>query len=130
MGAKVSVSPDWFEVSATPGSSGGATGLDRFAPGAPGHDRRDGSSGAGLVVIDSLSALHAGVKASQGSFSLPFDGWWIQDGEQLSIEAATVAGDIRQLLRSLVGFEGAAKITPAGLCPWVWVEDLAVTGDA
>jgi hypothetical protein len=29
-----------------------------------------------------------------------------------------------------VGFEGAAKITPSGLCPWVWVEDLAVTGDA
>jgi PmbA protein len=130
MGAKVSVSPDWFEVGVTPGSGGGAMGLDRFAPGAAGHDRPDGSTGAGLVVIDSLSALHAGVKASQGSFSLPFDGWWIKDGDQRSIEAATVAGDIRQLLRTLVGFEGDAKITPAGLCPWVWVEDLAVTGDA
>ena len=129
MGAKVSVSPDWLEVEATPGR-GGLTGLDRFAAGASGHDSASGSSGSGLVVIDSLSALHAGVKASQGSFSLPFDGWWIRDGEQRSIEAATVAGDIRTVLRSLLGFEGEAKITPSGLCPWVWVEDLAITGEA
>jgi PmbA protein len=129
MGAKVSVGPDWFEVGATPGAVGGATGLNRFARGAAAQDRAEGSTGAGLVVIDSLSALHAGVKASQGSFSLPFDGWWIRDGEQRSIEAATVAGDIRSLLRSLVGFEGQAKVTPDGLCPWVWVEALAVTGE-
>jgi PmbA protein len=125
MGAKVSVGPDWFEVGATPGSGGGASGLDRFAP----AGQRSGD-GPGLVVIDSLSALHAGVKASQGSFSLPFDGWWIQNGEQRSIEAATVAGDIREVLQRLVGFEGEAKITPDGLCPWVWVEGLSVTGEA
>jgi PmbA protein len=83
-----------------------------------------------LVVIDSLSALHAGVKASQGSFSLPFDGWLIRDGEAISIEAATVAGDIRNVLMNLVGFEGPSKITPSGLCPWVWVEGLTITGDA
>ena len=129
MGAKVSVGPDWFEVGATPGAVGGASGLNRYALGAAGQDRAEGSTGAGLVVIDSLSALHAGVKASQGSFSLPFDGWWIRDGEQRSIEAATVAGDIRSLLRSLVGFEGQAKVTPDGLCPWVWVDHLAVTGE-
>jgi PmbA protein len=74
--------------------------------------------------------LHAGVKASQGSFSLPFDGWWIHGGESRSIEAATVAGDIRTVLNSLVGFEGIAKVTPGGLCPWVWVEGLSVTGEA
>ena len=129
MGAKVSVGPDWFEVGATPGAVGGASGLNRFARGAAGQDRAEGTTGAGLVVIDSLSALHAGVKASQGSFSLPFDGWWIRDGEQRSIEAATVAGDIRSLLRSLVGFEGQAKVTPDGLCPWVWVDSLAITGE-
>ncbi|MBM5820504.1 MAG: TldD/PmbA family protein, partial [Cyanobacteria bacterium K_DeepCast_150m_m2_101] len=96
MGAKVSVGPDWFEVSATPGSGGGQSGLDRFKAGEP------------IVWIDSLSALHAGVKASQGSFSLPFDGWLIQGGEPRSIEAATVAGDIRQVLKAIVGFEGEA----------------------
>ena len=31
---------------------------------------------------------------------------------------------------SLVGFEGPSKVTPSGLCPWVWVEGLTVTGDA
>jgi PmbA protein len=123
LGAKVSVGPDWFEIGPTPGSSGGAPGLDRFAAGASGDDR-------GLVVIDSLSALHAGVKASQGSFSLPFDGWLVQDGVPRSIEAATVAGDIRTLLKAILGFEGPAKVTPDGLCPHVWVEGLSITGDA
>ena len=118
MGAKVSVGPDWFEVSTTPGSGGGQSGLDRFKAGEP------------IVWIDSLSALHAGVKASQGSFSLPFDGWLIQGGEPRSIEAATVAGDIRQVLKAIVGFEGEAKITPDGLCPMVWVEGLSITGEA
>jgi PmbA protein len=118
MGAKVSVGPDWFEIGPTPGSTGGQAGLNRFQADQP------------IVWIDSLSALHAGVKASQGSFSLPFDGWLIKDGERRSIEAATVAGDIRQVLQTIVGFEGAAKVTPDGLSPMVWVEGLSVTGEA
>ena len=118
MGAKVSVGPDWFEISSAPGSNGGQAGLDRF------------KAGEAIVWIDSLSALHAGVKASQGSFSLPFDGWLIQNGEPRSIEAATVAGDIRQVLKAIVGFEGDAKVTPDGLCPMVWVEGLSITGEA
>ena len=120
LGAKVSVSPDWFEVGPTPGSGGGQQGLDHLQ-----H-----SEHRGLVVIDSLSALHAGVKASQGAFSLPFDGWLVRGGERRSIEAATVAGDIRQVLQAIVGFEGDAKITPDGLCPHVWVEGLSITGEA
>ncbi|MFQ6539133.1 MULTISPECIES: TldD/PmbA family protein [Aphanothece] len=118
LGAKVSVGPDWFEIGPTPGSGGGQQGLDRFRADQP------------LVWIDSLSALHAGVKASQGAFSLPFDGWLIQNGEARSIEAATVAGDIRQVLQGIIGFEGEAKLTPDGLCPLVWVEGLSVTGEA
>ena len=118
LGAKVSVGPDWFEIGPTPGSSGGQSGLDRFKADQP------------IIWIDSLSALHAGVKASQGSFSLPFDGWLIKGGEARSIEAATVAGDIRQVLNAIVGFEGDAKVTPDGLCPMVWVEELSITGEA
>jgi PmbA protein len=118
LGAKVSVGPDWFEIGTTPGSGGGQAGLNRFQADQP------------LVWIDSLSALHAGVKASQGSFSLPFDGWLVRSGECRSIEAATVAGDIRQVLQSIVGFEGEAKVTPDGLCPLVWVEGLSITGEA
>jgi len=118
MGAKVSVGADWLEIGATPGSGGGQQGLNRL-----GHD-------GAVVVIDSLSALHAGVKASQGSFSLPFDGWLVQGGNSRSIEAATVAGDIRTVLQAIVGFEGDAKVTPDGLCPYVWVEGLSITGEA
>ncbi|MEB3185431.1 MAG: TldD/PmbA family protein [Cyanobacteriota bacterium] len=118
LGAKVSVGPDWFEIGPTPGSSGGQQGLNRFKAGEP------------IVWIDSLSALHAGVKASQGSFSLPFDGWLVTNGEARSIEAATVAGDIRNVLNAIVGFEGEPRITPDGLCPLVWVEGLSITGDS
>ena len=118
MGAKVSVGPDWFEIGPTPGTSGGQQGLSRFEADRP------------LVWIDSLSALHAGVKSSQGSFSLPFDGWLVQGGEARSIEAATVAGDIRRVLEGLIGFEGEAKVTPDGVCPLVWVDELSVTGEA
>ena len=118
LGAKVSVGPDWFEIGPSACSDGGQQGLDRFQASEP------------IVWIDSLSALHAGVKASQGSFSLPFDGWLISGGEPRSIEAATVAGDIRQVLKAIIGFEGTAKVTPDGLCPLVWVEGLSITGEA
>jgi len=118
LGAKVSVGPDWFEIGPTPHAEGAQAGLDQHRHGSP------------LVVIDSLSALHAGVKASQGSFSLPFDGWLVQNGERRSIEAATVAGDIRTLLKGLVGFEGDAKVTPDGVSPSVWVDGLSITGEA
>ena len=118
LGAKVSVGPDWFEIGPAAGSAGGQAGLNRFTAAEP------------IVWIDSLSALHAGVKASQGSFSLPFDGWLVRGGEVRSIEAATVAGDIRTLLKAIIGFEGEAKVTPDGLCPLVWVEGLSVTGEA
>ncbi len=118
MGAKVSVGADWFEIGVTPGSGGGQQGLDRLNHAGP------------VVVIDSLSALHAGVKASQGSFSLPFDGWLVEGGVSRSIEAATVAGDIRTVMKAIIGFEGEAKVTPDGLCPYVWVEGLSITGEA
>ena len=111
------MSPDWFEIGPTPGAGCGDVSLNRF-------------QADGVVWIDSLSALHAGVKASQGAFSLPFDGWLLKGGERRSIEAATVAGDIRQVLKSLLAFEGEAQVTPDGLCPHVWVEGLAITGEA
>ena len=81
-------------------------------------------------MIESLNALHAGVKASQGSFSLPFDGWLVNGGERISVEAATVAGDIRELLRSIVQLEADAIVTHEGVCPHVWVDGLAITGEA
>ena len=118
MGAKVSVGPDWFEVSRTPSMNTGADHLDHT------------TSVDTFVLIESLSALHAGVKASQGAFSLPFDGWLVQGGERISVEAATVAGDIRELLRSIVHLEPESVITHEGVSPYVWVDGLAITGEA
>ncbi|MGC6483734.1 MAG: TldD/PmbA family protein [Synechococcus sp.] len=118
LGAKVSVGPDWFEVGTSEGTSSGTTHLHHATTSEP------------FVLIESLNALHAGVKASQGSFSLPFDGWLVRGGERISVESATVAGDIRQVLNGIVHLEADAKVTHQGVCPHVWVDGLAITGEA
>lgn len=117
LGAKVSVGPDWFEVGTSEGTSSGTTHL---------HHAHSNET---FVLIESLSALHAGVKASQGAFSLPFDGWLVRGGERISIEAATVAGDFRDVLKGIVHLEEAI-VTHQGVCPHVWVDGLAITGEA
>jgi PmbA protein len=81
-----------------------------------------------VVLVDDLEALHAGVNDLEGSFSLPFDGWLINKGKKTSIEAATVAGDFLDLLKSIIFLEKEAEITPDGVCPRIWVEGLSVTG--
>ena len=113
IGAKVTVSPHFYHV--LPG------------PEANGSYRLDDAEN--VVFIDELQALHAGVKALQGAFSLPFDGWMVNKGEWVSIEAATVAGDFRDLLQSILYMEPEAKLTPSGICPRVWVDNLSITGE-
>ena len=117
LGAKVSVGPDWFVVSTTEGVSSG-------------HDLYHKTHQDPFVLIEDLRALHAGVKASQGSFSLPFDGWLVKGGERISVEAATVAGDIRTVLNSLLHLETESEVTPRGVSPHVWVDGLSITGEA
>lgn len=82
-----------------------------------------------VILIDDLQALHAGVNALQGSFSLPFDGWLLQKGKRISIESATVAGDFRQLLQSIIYVSPDEKITPSGIAPHVWIDQLSITGE-
>ena len=113
LGAKVTLSPQWLDVEGRRGDSSLSC-----------------ESSSGVVLIDSLSALHAGVKASQGSFSLPFDGWLLSGGERRSIEAATVAGDMRSTLQNIVACEGDPQCTPSGRSPHIWVEGLTITGEA
>ncbi|MEN9245223.1 MAG: TldD/PmbA family protein [Thermostichales cyanobacterium SRBZ-1_bins_19] len=113
LGAKVTVSPHYFHVLPAPNPD----------------PRYDLSRADGVVWIDDLKALHAGVKALQGSFSLPFDGWLVKEGKPISIEAATVAGDFRELLQQIVHVDGVAKVTSGGICPQIWVEGLSITGE-
>ena len=118
LGAKVSVGPDWFEVSNSNGMSSSADHLDHR------HEQNT------FVLIESLNALHAGVKASQGAFSLPFDGWLVKNGERISVEAATIAGDIRDVLNGIVHLEHDTVVTHQGVSPHVWIDGLAITGEA
>ncbi|MBE9031843.1 TldD/PmbA family protein [filamentous cyanobacterium LEGE 11480] len=114
MGAKVTVSPNFFHVFASDVKPEQTYSLD---------------DADNVILIDDLQALHAGVQALQGSFSLPFDGWLIKDGKRVSVESATVAGDIREVLKSIVYVESETEFTGSGVCPRVWVKELSGTGE-
>ncbi len=118
LGAKVSVSPDWLVVSKCKSE------MDKDECLSIKNTIKE------YILIDELSAIHSGVKASQGSFSLPFDGWIVNDGKKTSIEAATVAGDILKVLSSIVKIEDEQIVTHQGISPHVWVENMSITGEA
>ena len=113
IGAKVSVSPHFYHV----------------FQGSPAEQEYSLADAENVILIDDLQALHAGVKALQGSFSLPFDGWLLNKGQRTSIESATVAGDFQELLKSIIFVEKEAELTPGGVCPRVWVDGLSITGE-
>lgn len=113
IGAKVSVSPNFYHI---------------FAASFP-EETYSLETAENVVFIDDLSALHAGVNSLQGSFSLPFDGWIVNPGEKVSIDSATVAGDIRDVLKSIIYVEKDPQVTPSGVCPRIWVEGLSITGE-
>lgn len=112
MGSKITVSPHFYHV------SGGAA-----------DDRYNLDTAENVILIDDLQALHAGVQSLQGSFSLPFDGWLVNNGVKTSVESATVAGDFRELLQAIVHIEPQEEFTNSGVCPRIWVEGLSVTGE-
>jgi PmbA protein len=114
IGAKVTVSPHYYHI------YGSETEAKNYSL----------DTAENVILIDSLQALHAGVNSLQGSFSLPFDGWLINKGEKISVDSATVAGDILTLLQSIVYIEPEAEITPSGISPRVWIEGLSITGEA
>ncbi len=118
LGAKVSVSPDWLVVSKS------KTETDKEQTLSVKNTLKE------YILIDELSALHSGVKASQGSFSLPFDGWIVNNGIKTSIEAATVAGDILKVLNSIVKIEDEQIVTHQGISPYIWVQNISITGEA
>jgi PmbA protein len=113
IGAKVSVSPNFYHVYA----------------GAAAERELSLETAENVILIDDLQALHAGVKALQGSFSLPFDGWIVNKGVKTSIESATVAGDFLSVLNSIIYVEKEPELTPGGVCPRIWVEGLSITGE-
>ncbi len=118
LGSKVSVSPDWLVVERSEKTSSLNCDLN--------HETYMGN----FIYVEELNAIHAGVKSSQGSFSLPFDGWIYKEGKKISIESATVAGDIRQLLKDIINIEDKKIVTTSGVSPHIWIKELSVTGDA
>ena len=118
LGSKVSVSTDWIVVEKSEKILSKENDLI--------HKDYLGK----YIYIEELNAIHAGVKASQGSFSLPFDGWLCESGKRISIEAATIAGDFKALLKDILNIEKKQFITTSGISPHIWVKELTITGDA
>ena len=117
LGSKVSVSTDWLVIERSNECSDLKKSLD--------HSTYKGE----FVYIEELNAIHAGVRASQGSFSLPFEGWLYKDGKKCSIESATVAGDIKYLLKNIINIEHEQVLTTNGISPHIWINELSITGD-
>ncbi len=117
LGAKVSVSPDWLVVEKSKNSRSLENNLNHK------------ECLEEFVYIEELNAIHAGVKASQGSFSLPFDGWFFNNGVKISVESATVAGDFKTLLKNIINIESTQITTTNGISPHVWIKELSITGD-
>ncbi|MBV9385430.1 MAG: TldD/PmbA family protein [Chroococcidiopsidaceae cyanobacterium CP_BM_ER_R8_30] len=113
IGAKVTVGSHFYHV----------------FPGVPAKQEYSLANAEKVILVDELQALHAGVKALQGSFSLPFTGWIVENGKYTSIESATVAGDFLKLLQSIIFVEHESELTAAGVCPKVWIDDLSITGE-
>ncbi len=118
LGAKVSVSPDWLVVS----NNNLVKDMN--------CELEVDETNEEYILVEELSAIHSGVKSSQGSFSLPFDGWIVKKHKKTSIEAATIAGDIINLLKNIVNIEKKQFVTHQGISPHVWVKNLSITGEA
>jgi PmbA protein len=114
MGAKVTISSNFFHIFASDAKPEKTYSLDNVD---------------NVILVDDLRGFHSGVQALQGSFSLPFDGWLIQGGKRTSVESATVAGDIREVLKSIIYVDPKTEFTGSGVAPYVWVDSLSVTGE-
>ena len=53
-----------------------------------------------------------------------------KNGKKISIESATVAGDIEYLFKNIVNIESSQEVTTSGISPHIWVDELSITGDA
>lgn len=82
------------------------------------------------VWIDELEAIHAGVNALEGSFSLPFLGYRISNGQKLSLEGVTVAGDFRTLLKSICAIDSTRETDSEGISPAVAIPAISITCSA
>ncbi|WP_186645498.1 TldD/PmbA family protein [Fluviispira vulneris] len=112
IGAKVTVSPHFLHIKRSHKNI----------------EKKDYLNENNLIYIESVSALHAGVNELQGSFSLPFDGFFINDKQKVSIEAATVAGDFLSLLKDICYIDDEEVVVPNGISPTVWIKSLSITG--
>ena len=52
----------------------------------------------------------------------------IKNGKRISVDSATIAGDIREMLKAIVYVEPKTHFTGSGVAPHVWVDGLSVTG--
>jgi PmbA protein len=114
IGAKVTVSPHFLHIITTQSNP----------------NKLDLKTENNVIYIEGVKSLHAGVNPLQGSFSLPFDGFLVNQGNMESIESATVAGDFLTLLKNIIYVGEIEEVTANGISPEIWVNELSITGNA
>jgi PmbA protein len=114
IGAKLTISPHFLHVIAPQGNI----------------NKLDLKTEKNVVYIEAVKSLHAGVNPLQGSFSLPFDGFLVDQGIKESIESGIVAGDFLTMLNSICYIGEEVEVTSNGISPEIWVKELSITGNA
>jgi len=109
-----------------PRLSVGRTGLKSAPAAALAAPRADSHSATAWSGLDSLSALHAGVKASPGFVFAALDGLLFPGGgETRSSRRATWPATSARLPQGLWALKERPR-SPPRLCPHVWVEGLSI----
>ncbi len=110
-------------LAGTPGIGGGNYFLE---PGTQTHDEIVGGVKQGLLV---LSTMGFGVNLVTGDYSQGASGIWIENGElAYPVEEITIAGNLKDMFRSVSAIGSDLEWRGSGAVPTVRVEGMTVAG--
>lgn len=114
-----------YKSKSTPGP-----GFIRFVPGEKDFSELLQEVGSGLLIT-SLQGLHSGLDPISGDFSLPANGFLIEDGKKgRPVNQITIAGNILDLLKNIRQLGSDAVLTmDNSYVPSVIVDNVAVSGE-
>jgi len=81
-----------------------------------------------FVFVEDVRSLHSGLRASEGTFSLPFTGF-VGDGQsKSSFELATISGKILDILNQISVSSNECYVLPQGVSPHLGGAVCKITG--
>ncbi len=81
------------------------------------------------VFITEVMGLHTANQIT-GDFSIGAEGFWIENGEEMfGVKGITIAGNVHQLLKRVVGVGNDIKFWKSLGAPSILIEEIAVSGN-